>query len=82
MSTILELDQSDHHVVDEDGADTDHLVEHLAGVAFDETGCAADAARRICRSGSRRSHAADCMHAESVERVVVTEQCLSPVQPQ
>ena len=32
----LENDQGHDHVVDEHGADADALVEHLAGIAFDQ----------------------------------------------
>src|SRR5262249_4008779 len=37
----LKNDQRDHHVIDEDTADADGLIEHLAGIALDQSGGAA-----------------------------------------
>src|SRR5580704_15968822 len=53
----LENDQGHDHVVDEHGADADALVEHLAGIAFDEAGRAAIGSDReyAGEDGARRS---------------------------
>src|SRR3984957_11925296 len=72
----LENDQCHDSVVGEDDADADALIDHLAPVAFDRARSAA-----VCVDGEYAGQdgaggAADAVHAEAIERVVVTEHVL------
>ena len=69
----LQDDQADDRVVDDDDADADELVDHLSGVALDQAGRAAIFADGEDAGQDGAGGAADRMHAEGVERVVIAE---------
>ena len=73
MSMTLRMINETIAVVDDDGADADQLVDHLARVAFDEAGVAAVLVDREDAGQDRADDAADAVDAEAVERVVIAE---------
>src|SRR5580704_6827413 len=72
----LENDQRHDHVVDEDRADADRLVDDLHRIALEQSGGAAVLADREHAGENRAGGAADPVHPEGVERVVVAERVL------
>src|SRR5258708_19699876 len=74
----LEDDEADAGFMDEEDADADELVDHLAGIALDEAGRAAILADGEDAGEDGAGRAAYGMHAEGVKRVVIAEQVLEP----
>src|SRR6202034_2490322 len=72
----LEDDQRHDHVVDEHAADADDLVEHLAGIALDQSGGTAVGADSEHAGEDRAGGSANRVHAEGIERVIVAEHVL------
>src|ERR1700728_814533 len=72
----LEDDQGHDHVVDEDSDDTDYLIDHLAGIAFDQSGGTAKSLDGEYAGEDGAGRATDGVHAEGIERVVVAEEVL------
>src|SRR6185437_11470076 len=69
----LQQDQRHDHVVDDDDQHAFDLVQHLPGIAFDQARGAAVFADREDAGQDRTGSAADRMHAERIEGVIVTE---------
>ena len=69
----LEDDQRNDGVIDDHDAEALELVDHLHAVAFEQAGGAAVFADREHAGEDRAGGAADAVHAEAVERVVVAE---------
>src|SRR5579872_1404485 len=72
----LQDDEGDDRVIGDDGHDADHLVDELAGIAFEQAGRAAILADREDAGQQRADYAADRMDAEAVQRVVIAESVL------
>src|SRR5690349_16018267 len=72
----LQDDERHHEVVDEHDADADALVDDLRGIALDQAGRAAVCLDREHAGEDRTGGAAERVHAEGVERVVVAEHVL------
>src|SRR5262244_2155303 len=72
----LEDDQRHDGVVDEDDDDALDLVDHLHRVAFDQAGGAAVLLDREHAGEQRADGAADGVHAEGVERIIVAQHAL------
>src|SRR5215468_3787525 len=72
----LEDDQRHDGVVDEDDDDALDLIDHLHGVAFDQARRAAVLLDREHAGEQRTDGAADGVHAEGVERVIVAQHVL------
>src|SRR5262245_13499077 len=72
----LEDDQRDDGVVDEDDDDTVDLVEELYRIAFEQAGGAAIGLDREHAGEQGTGDAADRVHAERVERVVIAQHVL------
>src|SRR5215510_5619857 len=72
----LENDQRDDGVVDEDDDDAIDLVEELARISLEQAGGAAILFDREHAGEQRADGAADGVHAEGVERVIVAQHVL------
>src|SRR5579885_3666024 len=74
----FENDQRHDDVVDEDDANADALIDHLAPIAFDGARGAAIFADGKDAGEDRAGRAADGVDAKCVERVVIAERVLAP----
>src|SRR6516165_387725 len=72
----LEDDQRHDRVVDEDNDHACELVENLHGVALDQAGSAAIGLNRKHTGKQRAGNAAEAMHTESIERIIVSQHAL------
>src|SRR5262249_5840383 len=72
----LEQDQRNDGVIDEHGDDADALVDELLDVAIERAGGSAVLLDREDAGEQRADDAADRVHAERVERVIVAEHVL------
>src|ERR1700688_1853278 len=74
----LQDDQRDDHVVAKDDADADALIDDLPPIAFERAGRAAIFADGEYAGEDAAGGAADAVHAEGIESVVIAEHVLEP----